>query len=66
MHQRVTEGEALTGEIFTRRIECNNLALKPRIKRLARKTICFSHSVELHEIQSSVPLSKNICSTNWS
>ncbi|BDI44215.1 hypothetical protein OkiPb00232_50910 [Escherichia coli] len=49
MHQRVTEGEALTGEIFTRRIECNNLALKPRIKRLARKTICFSHSVELHE-----------------
>ncbi|GAB5125216.1 hypothetical protein ECPV1252_45250 [Escherichia coli] len=49
MHQRVTEGEALTGEIFTRRIECNNLALKPRIKRLARKTICFSLSVELHE-----------------
>lgn len=39
----------LTGKIFTQRIDRNNLTLRSRIKRLARKTICFSRSVELHE-----------------
>lgn len=39
----------LTGRIFTQRIERNNLTLRTRVKRLARKTICFSRSVELHE-----------------
>ncbi|PJG60123.1 IS1 family transposase [Aeromonas cavernicola] len=39
----------LTGKIFTQRIERNNLTLSTRIKRLARKTICFSRSIELHE-----------------
>ncbi|WP_265453436.1 IS1 family transposase [Aeromonas salmonicida] len=39
----------LTGKIFTQRIERNNLTLRTRIKRLARKTISFSRSVELHE-----------------
>ncbi|HHY1038109.1 TPA: IS1 family transposase, partial [Escherichia coli] len=39
----------LTGKIFTQRIERNNLTLRTRIKRLARKTLCFSRSVELHE-----------------
>uniref|UniRef100_UPI0038D41273 IS1 family transposase n=1 Tax=Aeromonas veronii TaxID=654 RepID=UPI0038D41273 len=39
----------LTGKIFTQRIERNNLTLRTRIKRLSRKTICFSRSVELHE-----------------
>ncbi len=39
----------LTGKSFTQRIERNNLPLRPRIKRLARRTICFSRSVELHE-----------------
>lgn len=39
----------LTGKIFTQRIERNNLPLRTRIKRLARRTICFSRSVELHE-----------------
>ncbi|MCA7613335.1 IS1 family transposase, partial [Escherichia coli] len=31
------------------RIERNNLTLRTRLKRLARKTICFSRSVEIHE-----------------
>ncbi|OZI14344.1 IS1 family transposase, partial [Sodalis-like symbiont of Philaenus spumarius] len=35
--------------IFTQRIERNNLTLRTRIKRLARKTIYFSRSVEIHE-----------------
>jgi len=39
----------LAGKIFTQRIERNNLTLRTRIKRLARKTICFSKSVEIHE-----------------
>ncbi|MFM5271945.1 IS1 family transposase, partial [Aeromonas veronii] len=38
-----------TGKIFTQRIERNNLTLRTRIKRLARKIICFSRSIELHE-----------------
>lgn len=39
----------LTGKIFTQCIERNNLTLRTRIKRLARKTICFSRSIEVHE-----------------
>jgi len=39
----------LTGKIFTQRIERNNLTLRTRIKRFARKTNCLSPSVELHE-----------------
>lgn len=39
----------LTGKIFTQRIERNNLTLRTRIKLLARKIICFSRSVEIHE-----------------
>lgn len=39
----------LAGKIFTQRIERNNLTLRTRLKRLARKTICFSRSVLLHE-----------------
>ena len=39
----------LTGKIFTQRIERNNLTLRARIKRLARKTLCFSRSVALYE-----------------
>lgn len=38
-----------TGKIFTQRIERHNLNLRTHIKRLARKTICFSKSIELHE-----------------
>ncbi|EGT0666123.1 hypothetical protein JAG28_001443 [Citrobacter werkmanii] len=39
----------LAGKTFTQRIERNHLTLKIWIKRLALKTICFSHSIELHE-----------------
>lgn len=39
----------LTGKISTQRIERINLTLRTRIKRLARKTICFSRSIELYE-----------------
>ncbi|BEH98603.1 IS1 family transposase [Edwardsiella ictaluri] len=47
--REVPKDKHLTGKIFTQRIEPNNLTLRTRIKRLARKTICFSRSVEIHE-----------------
>jgi insertion element IS1 protein InsB len=38
------------GKSNTQRIERKNLTLRTRIKRLARKTICFSKSIEMHDI----------------
>jgi insertion element IS1 protein InsB len=35
---------------LTQRIERKNLTLRTRIKRLARKTICFSKSTRMHDI----------------
>ncbi len=37
------------GKIYTQRIERHNLNLRMHIKRLARKTICYSRSVDMHE-----------------
>ncbi|EMV44786.1 putative transposase [Escherichia coli 2872800] len=47
--REVAKEKHLTGKLFTQRIERNNLTLRTRIKRLARKTICFSRSIELHK-----------------
>lgn len=47
--REVPKEKHLTGKIFTQRIERNNLTLRTRIKRLARKTICFSRSIDVHE-----------------
>jgi insertion element IS1 protein InsB len=38
------------GKRNTQKIERKHLTLRTRIKRLARKTICFSKSVRLHDI----------------
>jgi len=45
----VTIGTVCENQGTSQRIERNNLTLRTRLKRLARKTICFSRSVELHE-----------------
>jgi len=37
------------GKIYTQQIERKHLTLRTRIKRLARKTICFSKSVFMHD-----------------
>ena len=37
------------GKIHTQQIERKHLTLRTRIKRLARKTICFSKSVLMHD-----------------
>ncbi len=47
--REVPKEKHLSGKIFTQRIERNNLTLRTRIQRLARKKICFSRSIELHE-----------------
>jgi len=38
------------GKANTQRIERKHLTLRTRIKRLARKTICFSKSIWLHDV----------------
>jgi len=38
------------GKTNTQRIERKNLTLRTRIKRLARKTICFSKTDRMHDI----------------
>ena len=38
------------GKIHTQQIERKHLTLRTRIKRLARKTICFSKTTQMHDI----------------
>jgi insertion element IS1 protein InsB len=38
------------GKRNTQKIERKRLTLRTRIKRLARKTICFSKTVQMHDI----------------
>jgi insertion element IS1 protein InsB len=38
------------GERHTQKIERKHLTLRTRIKRLARQTICFSKSIQMHDI----------------
>ena len=38
------------GKSNTQRIERKNLTLRTRVKRLTRRTICFSKSVRMHDI----------------
>jgi insertion element IS1 protein InsB len=40
----------IIGKSNTQKIERKHLTLRTRIKRLARKTICFSKAVEMHEL----------------
>ena len=63
--REVPEEKHLTGKIFTQRIERNNLTLRTRIKRLARKTICFSRSIDVYEKVIGSFIEKYMF-TNWS
>jgi len=42
--------EHIIGKKNTQRIERKNLTFRTRIKRLCRKTICYSKSVMMHDI----------------
>jgi insertion element IS1 protein InsB len=54
----------VVGKRNTQAIERKNLTLRTRIKRLCRKTICFSKSVIVHDIV--VGLVINILEFGWS
>ena len=38
------------GKRNTQKIECKHLTLRTRIRRLIRKTICFSKTIQMHDI----------------
>ena len=40
----------VVGKRRTQQLERKHLTLRTRIKRLVRKTICFSKSIEMHEL----------------
>ena len=42
--------EHVVGKKHTQQIERKHLTLRTRIKRLARRTICFSKSTQMHDI----------------
>lgn len=42
--------EHVIGKQNTQRIERKNLTFRTRIKRLCRKTICFSKTIQMHDI----------------
>ena len=47
--KHIPENQHLVGKFFTQRIERQNLNFRTRLKRLARRTICFSRSEEIHD-----------------
>ena len=46
----IAEAHHEIGKKPTQTIERKHLTLRTRIKRLARKTICFSKSIQMHDI----------------
>lgn len=47
--KRIPAEQLITGKKNTQKIERDHLTLRTRIKRLCRKTICFSKSEEIHK-----------------
>ena len=48
-HRHLDPHRHVVGKRRTQRLERKHLTLRTRIKRLVRKTICFSKSVRMHE-----------------
>ena len=49
-HRCLPPHQHVIGKRRTQQLERKHLTLRTRIKRLVRKTICFSKSVQMHEI----------------
>ena len=60
----IDQNQHIVGKSNTQAIERKNLTLRTRIKRLCRKTICFSKSIRMHDIV--VGLVINILDFGWS
>lgn len=48
--RHIDADEHQPGKRNTQKIERKHLTLRTRIKRLARETICFSKSIQMHDI----------------
>ena len=46
---KIPPEKLVTGKRNTQKVERNHLTLRTRLKRLARKTICFSKDKEIHK-----------------
>jgi insertion element IS1 protein InsB len=49
-HRHLAPPQHVVGKRATQQLERKHLRLRTRIKRLVRKTICFSRSVQMHDI----------------
>ena len=49
-HDAIPKNILRTGKRNTQKIERKHLTFRTRLKRLARKTICYSKSLEMHKI----------------
>ncbi|MDR0460923.1 MAG: IS1 family transposase, partial [Nitrososphaerota archaeon] len=49
-HEAIPANILFTGKRNTQRIERKHLTFRTRLKRLARKTICYSKSLDMHKI----------------
>jgi len=49
-HRHLAPDQHVVGKRRTQQLERKHLTLRTRIKRLVRKTICFSRSVPMHDI----------------
>ena len=49
-HRHLAPGQHVAGKRRTQQLERKHLTLRTRIKRLVRKTICFSRSVQMHDL----------------
>ena len=53
-HEIIPRGTLQTGKRNTQKIERKHLTFRTRLKCLARKTICYSKSLEMHKIKFSL------------
>ena len=56
-HKIVPKNILITGKRNTQKIERKHLTFRTRLKRLARKTICYSKTLEMHVIMVSLLIS---------
>jgi insertion element IS1 protein InsB len=49
-HRHLEPHQHVVGKRMTQQLERKHLILRTRIKRLVRKTICFSRSVQMHDL----------------
>ena len=61
--RNIEAGRHTVGKEHTQAIERKNLTLRTRVKRLCRRTICYSKSVAMHDIV--VGLVINILEFGW-